>query len=756
MVTTLAQLIPTFILPGLAAAGAAAVAVPIAIHILSRRPRKPVPWAAMRFILAAYKKHKVRTRMEQWLLLAVRCLLMLLLGLALAGPILSKAGSMAGFGGGRVVVLVLDNSVTSEAKDDRGQRRFETLRASAVKLLQSLEPSDRVALITAAAPAQAVVWPPTTDPSAVRRQIETMATSEAAADLPGALQGLTRKLSQDQENKRPTYVALFSDFSAGAVKVDQPLPQELKTLGEMASLLAVSPTAGAANVQVASLEPDRRLVVPEGPGGSAVTWTLKLRRFAPGAAEKQSTTVRLALPGAVPIRRVINWDAGQNETELRIDTPLTDVQPGLIDVEAAIEPTERDALEADNVRRSVLRVRSKLGVLLVGRADTESERFTPRKWITTALAPVSDRLGWPIDLREQDASSLEASSEGLKNADVVIVLRPDLLTEAAWAALREWTEAGGLTWFVAPNESTATLWPAQMASAMGLNWSVGAEALKQEPPLALAVDGPSPAEFSRLSGELPDLLRPIRVDRRLAIDSASLGGGTEVLLSGAGGQPLLIGAATPRGRGRVLLLATAIDDKWTNLPAKPLFPALVQELIRATVDRLQPSRGFEPGDRPALTGPAWQNVSKMTTPDGSDLLLIPASDTASAPDAAPLKQAPAGAVRPIRPLQKLGVYRSETEALVVNVNAPAANTLAADPAAFKSWLAVAGGWKTIDVADPAAAMHTESDRADLSWPLLWAVAVLALIETLLARYVSHANTTGRTAGVMETASRQTA
>ncbi len=37
----------------------------------------------MRFLLEAYRKQKQRMRFEQWLLLLVRCLIVLLLGLAL-------------------------------------------------------------------------------------------------------------------------------------------------------------------------------------------------------------------------------------------------------------------------------------------------------------------------------------------------------------------------------------------------------------------------------------------------------------------------------------------------------------------------------------------------------------------------------------------------------------------------------------------------------------------------------------------------
>src|SRR5262245_56968624 len=51
---------------------AGAVAVPVIIHLLHRKRFRVVPWAAMRFLLAAQKKNTRRLRLEQLLLLILR------------------------------------------------------------------------------------------------------------------------------------------------------------------------------------------------------------------------------------------------------------------------------------------------------------------------------------------------------------------------------------------------------------------------------------------------------------------------------------------------------------------------------------------------------------------------------------------------------------------------------------------------------------------------------------------------------------
>jgi len=730
-------LLPNFLVPGLAVAGLVAVSVPIIIHILSRRPRKPEPWAAMRFLLAAYKKHRTRTRLEQLILLLMRCAVLLLLGLALAGPIFSALGGMTGLSrSGRIVVFVVDNSITSAASTTPGARRFDQLKEKAGQLLDSLTPADRVALITAARPASAIISPPTTDPNAARRQIDLLEPTAAAADLRGALELTQQTLDQLEDTNQPAYVVMLSDFSAGAVPADQALaglPQAMQAIGERAKLLMVEPAAPAANVQIESLTPDRRVVLVGDDGsGSAVTWTVRLRRYTNNPAPAVAV-VRLTAADQTPVRREVRFDQGQLEVDVRIDTPLR--SDGLLDVEASLEPAAEgdDVLEIDNTRRAVIRARQKLSVTVLDRTEGERVGLTPSRWLTTALAPVSDQLGWPIQVRTFDPVIVaeDGGAPALQRTDAVFVLRPDLLDETSWSHLARWTRAGGLTWLTAPRDPRPTLWSQQLAQSMELSWAIAGEPTQHEPPLRLSSDGPTADELTRLQADLEELLRPVEWYQSLDIDGESLGAGSQVVLQGGGGQPLMVAADV--GSGRVLLLGGAIDLTWTNLPIKPLFVPLIHEVLRSAIDRLQPVRQFEVGDQPML-GPQWAQATQLTGPDGAPLLLVEAEgDEANGP----------ASVRPIRPIGQPGIYRSDTDAIVANVNPAAANTQAVEGALLRNYLGGAGAWTTIEEAETAEALQVETEQSDWTWPLLWVVALLAIAEMLFARYVSHASTRRR-------------
>jgi hypothetical protein len=67
-----------FLNPGFLLAGTALVSLPIIIHLINRMRFRRVRWAAMEFLLKSQKRNRRRLVIEQLLLLALRCLLVML------------------------------------------------------------------------------------------------------------------------------------------------------------------------------------------------------------------------------------------------------------------------------------------------------------------------------------------------------------------------------------------------------------------------------------------------------------------------------------------------------------------------------------------------------------------------------------------------------------------------------------------------------------------------------------------------------
>src|ERR1044071_712831 len=150
--------------------GLAAVSVPIIIHLLNRRKFRKVVWAAMRFLKTSVEQNQRRMRIEDMILLALRCLLLALLALALARPAFKSASSDV-FGQSKVTgVIVLDNSYSMGVSDGT-KTRFDKAREAALQAVDSMPSGSATAVLLASDIVQGIVPEPTFDFNLARKVI---------------------------------------------------------------------------------------------------------------------------------------------------------------------------------------------------------------------------------------------------------------------------------------------------------------------------------------------------------------------------------------------------------------------------------------------------------------------------------------------------------------------------------------------------------------------------------------------------------
>lgn len=166
--------------------GLAAIAIPILIHLLNRRRFRKVMWAAMRFIAASVEKNKRRMEIEDLILLALRCLIVALIALALARPTLRNV--TAGFlGGGRTAgILLLDNSL-SMGMSDGTSTRLDKAKRAAEQAIDSLPQGSSVAVWLVSDIVRDVIPEPTFDLNLARKSVREAALSDRATELAAAI-----------------------------------------------------------------------------------------------------------------------------------------------------------------------------------------------------------------------------------------------------------------------------------------------------------------------------------------------------------------------------------------------------------------------------------------------------------------------------------------------------------------------------------------------------------------------------------------
>ena len=137
----------------------------------------------MRFLIEAVKKNSRRIRVENWILLAVRTLIIVFAVLAMAKPFLESMGALPIFDGQRTHrVLVLDGSL-SMGYESGDKTRFEEAKALAARLVQDARRGDVISLVVMADPPKVVIGNPSSNHDEVRKELGEIILPHGGTDL---------------------------------------------------------------------------------------------------------------------------------------------------------------------------------------------------------------------------------------------------------------------------------------------------------------------------------------------------------------------------------------------------------------------------------------------------------------------------------------------------------------------------------------------------------------------------------------------
>jgi hypothetical protein len=762
----------TFLHPLILGAGLACVALPIIIHFFMRRRRKPVEWAAMRFLLEAYQQQRRRLQFEQWLLLAARCLVVALIAMGLAVPLVGGglAGNTLGGAKPRELFILIDTGLASAARDADGTTALERHKQAAAAALAALDPArgDRAALITLGGPADPVVLPPATEPGAVGEIIDALEPTESRTDIAGALSMVAETIGEDDADA-DRIVLVLTDWRAGSIDADTELPRLPDSVRVVASSPATDPID---NQQITSVRPLRAVVLAGESGasdtaGSAQQVRVELRRLGPSLAESSAALIlrldRVSAAGrpepdrAARTETPFTWAPGQTEITLVAPLPSIDnPSPGLgvLTAELRAGPGQ-DAIPGDGTVRRVVDVRRGLRVGVVargrfgGRAGIAS--FEPADWVLAALDPTG-RSSTAIEPVPIEPSAVDTPR--LAGLDALFILEPGAVDTRAWARLAPFIARGGLVVIAPDAEPGAAAWTAPAVEALALPIDIDPEPTDHADPLAITSTpdldlGP----LSLLAAELQSLTGPVRVYRTLDVRPApnASAGAVRTLLRLSNDRPLVAVTTSTAGAdgpttGMVAFITAAVDPDWTDLPARPLFVPLVQELVRQGVGEARGSASVIAGSRPTAP-PGSAELAAIDTP--RRVALTPAGVAAS-----PVRTSGAFAA-----LDAEGAMRALA---ITNPDADAGRVATTDLGAAAEYLGSTGRPLTwiesdetsgptagppITPGDVARALATNTEEGSpVAWIALLAALVLALAEMGLARRASHAERRTDTSG----------
>lgn len=523
-------------------------AVPLLIHLLLRpRPRR-VRFPALALLHSMFARGQRASRLRNLVLLAARMLLLVVAALLLAGPQL-HAGGAAG-DQPTATVFLLDDSLSLRYHPHFNENltllnRAEHALEQALNAAQGDPAGSAYALLTAGAPEQNTGWLPDVDGLHAALRAGTPASGRHARPLGAALRVATELFRSAPQSQHRLIVA-----TDGAASAWRDVPD---------AALADFATLDVAVLAVADADPSNLALVDlAGPrAGLPATADATLHAAVTAYHTQADVWLTAQTPAGDPLRTGPYPVTSAAEELAALELPPAPPGP-----QAAIVTLEPDDLLAfDQVRYVTWSSAAIPLVWLLAPEPTVAGADLTAVLVENLLAPrdlpaarqqIDAHAYTPVTV--SDAVAARRAADAGTTPALIVVLAGTQLAPGDIEPLRQWVERGATVLLLPASDTRTARWPglddlllaappqrAAVTPAVTLRWETAAV----DPDLALA---------QRELGQCG-------VSQRLA--PLELATGVEVLARYTDDVPALV--ARRLGRGRLLLLTTSPDPRWSEL-----------------------------------------------------------------------------------------------------------------------------------------------------------------------------------------------
>jgi hypothetical protein len=551
-------------------AAAAALAVPLWLHLRRKRRQAPVEFPSLRYLKMASSRVKRQAKVDNLGLLLLRLLLLALLATAFARPVLRSRGGW--FGAARAVeaVVVIDATASMGWRGESGTR-IESAKRLAREWIDGLDRADAVALWVLTDRLEQPVPVPITDRAHWLKMLNAVSASEGSSSLAAAFYA-AREWANTRGAGRKDLLVISDNQPAAWDWPAESFFQHSWNRGDTNLVVLAPDAARASNTSVAAVEWDSRSVR----AGALLTGVARLVNHGDTAA---SDLVECRIDGQVLLRQPVEIPAGGTlDVPIALPAPTTD-NP-LLTGEVALAG---DALACDDHWYFALPVHQTLTAMVVDRSGSAGGGMRASHFLTRALAAGGGG-------KAQSIESGMWGQQATDGIDSVWFTGGGVTDEAGWSKALAYADAGG----------TVIVTGDSQPDPLPNNWpvSAGEEIHLPAGRIATRLLDPSHCLFEGVWSDrtaFPPL--PQKTARR-CVPAA----GAKVLATLAGGLPLLV--ESPRGRGRVLWLNASADRSWGDLPLSAAYVPLVQQLARVRELALQTATT-------CWVGEAWPDLSKL-------------------------------------------------------------------------------------------------------------------------------------------------
>ena len=583
--------------------GALAVAGPILFHLIRRAPHGQVRFSSLMFLSPTPPRVAKRSRLENWPLLLLRALALILLALAFGRPFMRRAVRLGAAEVPRQRIVVLIDTSASMRRGDL----WERARARAAEAINACRPGDLLALHAFDSGSHRLIGfeeSARLDPSRRRAlalgRLETLSPTWGATDLGLALIDAVAAIEDvgddsDEAGRMPRRIVLVSDLQRGA-RLDALGPFEWPSTVRL-DLATVEDSGGNAGVQ--RLEDPRIARVGDDPDG-----LLRVRV----SNESTSTLERFSL----------RWD---HDDARPVDAY---VPPG----ESRVVRLERPDADATGAVRLVGDSRPFDDAIYV--ADAEEDEATVLYLGNDAaddpegLLYYLDRVFLDHPRRDVRVRRVDPAEplkiEGDESVPLAVIAREPIPDTADQIA--ELVRGGGTALYVLNDPGPAT----SLESLMGIDLGDLPEANVDGDAMLGSIDF-GHRLFAPLSGPQFNDFTKIRFWHYRRLNDDSLGN-AEVVARFEGGAPAVV--EQPLGKGRVVLFASSWRPVDSQLARSSKFVPLMISLLEGGSADDPDAADLHVGDPIILPARFRGSTVDVRTPVGSSVALAPDTETFTA------------------------------------------------------------------------------------------------------------------------------
>ena len=564
------------------------ISFPIVLHILNKARPKKVNWAAMELLQKTTQQQSKKIKLEDWLLMVLRCLTFLLVALAMMRLVFVNSSDLFS-GASRELILVIDSSYSMN--HGQYESRFDLAKKKAMKIVNSLPSGSKISLVTIGDEPEVLIRHKDPSEISLERYFAALEAKPEGFGLEVSLSVLDELLN-DSDSANREVIFLTDAQKRSWCENSESAIEKFAELGQKASISLLP--LGDESYENLALS-DFHMTSGACRSGGFINLSAKIINHGESLA---TASIELFHNSNIVDVTSVSSLQPKEERLLRFGVQLESSGPNKFQLSL-----ESDNLEDDNSAYLAIDVPDKLKVLIV-EGSPEAGRYLE-------LATQLERSGYAEGLICTVSLASLVSAEQIEKNDVVVLADVGDLDEENIKILDEKVRNGaGLLVYAGVNMDAFSAeqiigrlvtmdWEKRVSPEDGRNHQIRVS--PQSDQLGL--------ELRRLEAEILDC----KVNGFHQVQTAA---DSKILLELDNGNPLLFIQEVERGK--LAIFTTGADREWSSLPLNPagpiLFHLLLQEL--STGDRQKSLRIGESarveirsnrlGAEPKLIGPSGE------------------------------------------------------------------------------------------------------------------------------------------------------